>query len=241
MRDVRLFVAGELLPGRTLTLEPDRSHYLCRVLRQRRGDQLAVFAGDGNAYDAVILTADTRACEITIGACTQTQAAPRLRLHLGQAMIKSDRADWVLQKATELGVTDIWLLTTQRTEVHVVGERRARRERHWQRIIEGACEQCGRLWLPRLHGPLPFPDLLNDLPDAQIYLLDPAAPPLQSSPVADALLLVGPEGGFTDPERDTAVAAGATLLGLGETILRADTAAVAAITVLRQAWGWAAP
>ena len=238
----RLHVDGPLSTGLAVTLDPERSHYLCRVLRQRRGDTVVLFAGDGNGYEAHISSADTRACEVNVGACLATEALPRLRLHLGQAMIKGERLDWVLQKATELAVTDIWLLETQRTEVHVAGARLSRREQHWLRIIAGAAEQCGRLRLPQIHGPIPLATILADPPAQQIYLLDPGAAPLAATPREhDTLLLVGPEGGFSDTERAAALAIGATTLGLGKLILRADTAPVAAISVLRQGWGWAAP
>jgi 16S rRNA (uracil1498-N3)-methyltransferase len=238
----RLQVDAALTEGLALTLDPDRSHYLCRVLRLKRGDHVLLFAGDGAAYDAQLTTGDARACEVSVGPCVERQAPPRLRLHLGQALIKGEKLDWVLQKSTELGVTDIWLIATRRTEVHIEGARIGRRERHWRRVIDSAAEQCGRLHLPHLHGPLPLERLLAEPPTRQIFLLDPGAAPLVETPAAvDTLLLVGPEGGFSDVERSAAIAHGAIALGLGPWILRADTAPVAAIAVLRQAWNWSAP
>lgn len=238
----RLFVDVRLQTNTSLTLDPDRSHYLCRVLRQRRGDQVLLFCGDGNGYDARIDSADARACEVHVGAVIATQGAPRLRLHLAQSMIKGDRLDFVLQKATELGVTDVWLVETQRTEVHIEGPRVARRETHWQRILESAAEQSGRLRLPALHAPVALTDLLAQPPAQQLFLLDPGAPPMAGAPAFDdTLLLVGPEGGFSDEERGAALARGARAMGMGDLILRADTAPIAALAVLRQAWGWSAP
>jgi 16S rRNA (uracil1498-N3)-methyltransferase len=238
----RLFVEVRLAPDTSLTLDPERSHYLCRVLRQRRGDHVLLFCGDGNGYDARIDAADTRACEVHIGDIVATEPAPRLRLHLAQAMIKGDRLDFVLQKATELGVTDVWLVETTRTEVHIEGPRISRRESHWQRIVESAAEQSGRLRLPTLHAPIAFADLLAQPPARQLFLLDPDAPPMTGAPAFDdTMLLVGPEGGFSDDERNDALARGARAMGMGSLILRADTAPVAALAVLRQAWGWSAP
>ena len=238
----RLHVDAVLAANTALTLDPERSHYLCRVLRQRRGDHVLLFAGDGLGYEAEIDSADPRACEVRLLAIEATEPPPRLRLHLGQAMIKGERLDFVLQKATELGVTDIWLLETERTEVHITGARVSRRETHWQRIIESAAEQCGRLRLPTLHGHVALSTLLADRPAAQTFLLDPGAAPIDAAPaLADTLLLVGPEGGFSDPEREAAHAAGARSIGLGDLVLRADTAPLAALSILRQAWDWAAP
>jgi 16S rRNA (uracil1498-N3)-methyltransferase len=242
MANHRLYVDAVPRPGELSTLDPERSHYLCRVLRQRRGDHVILFAGDGAAYDAQIETSDAHACEVSVGECIERQPAPRLRLHLCQALIKGDKLDWVLQKATELGVTDIWLLQTQRTEVHVEGARVSRRERHWRRVIDSAAEQCGRLHLPQLHGPIALDRLLTAPPAEQVFILDPGAPPLtRVPPELDTALLVGPEGGFTDAERTAAIARGATAVGLGAWTLRADTATVVAITMLRHSWNWNAP
>ena len=144
----RLHVDVQIAPNTSLTLDPDRSHYLCRVLRQRRGDHVLLFSGDGDGYDAEVESADARACEVRVGDVTAHEPSPRLRLHLAQSLIKGERLDFVMQKATELGVTDIWLLETERTEVHIEGRRVVRRETHWHRVIESAAEQCGRLRLP---------------------------------------------------------------------------------------------
>jgi 16S rRNA (uracil1498-N3)-methyltransferase len=238
----RLLVDVRLAPNTSLTLDPDRSHYLCRVLRQRRGDQVLLFCGDGDGYDARIDAADARACEVHVGAVVASEPAPRLRLHLAQSMIKGDRLDFVLQKATELGVTDVWLVETQRTEVHIEGPRVARRESHWQGIVGSATEQSGRLRPPTVHPPIALTDLLQQRPAEQLLLLDPGAAPIDNAPaLVDTLLLVGPEGGFSDAERSDALARGARAMGMGNLILRADTAPIAALAVLRQAWGWSAP
>jgi 16S rRNA (uracil1498-N3)-methyltransferase len=236
-----LYVDARLAPATGLTLNPERSHYLCRVLRQRRGDHVLLFCGDGIGYDARIDDPDPHACRVSILDIAETEAPPRLRLHLGQAMIKGERLDFVLQKATELGVTDIWLLETERTEVRYLGSRIARRETHWQRIVQGAAEQSRRLRLPLLHPPISLHTLLTQQSARQVLLLEPGAPPIDTLPEHDTLLLVGPEGGFSDAERASAHALGAQSMGMGRLILRADTAPVAALTILRQGWRWNAP
>lgn len=234
----RLCVASPLAAGRTLTLDPDRSHYICRVLRQRRGDALTVFNGDGLAFRAVIVTADARSCEVELSDVIASEPAPHVRVHVAQALIKSERQDWMLQKATELGASDLWLLMSEHTEVRVSGPRLERRLTHWQRVVVSAAEQSGRYRLPQLHGPLPLHDFLRTSPASQMLLLDPGAPPLGNVACTDTVLLLGPEGGFSDAEREAALTAGATAVGLGDLILRSDTAPVVALGVLRQAWGW---
>ncbi len=236
-----MYVEAKLAAATALTLDSERSHYLCRVLRQRRGDDVLLFCGDGIGYRAQIDDPDPRACRVSILEVIETEAPPRLKLHLAQAMIKGERLDFVVQKATELGVTDIWLLETQRTEVRYAGSRVIRRETHWHRIVQGAAEQCRRLTLPTLHPPISLHDLLTQRPAHQVLLLEPGAPPIDAPPEVDTLLLVGPEGGFSDAERTSAHALGAQSIGMGSLILRADTAPVAALSILRQAWGWSAP
>src|SRR5262249_39388402 len=153
--------------------------------------------------------------------------------------MKGERIDFVLQKATELGVTDIRFIETAHTVVHIEGPRIERRETHWRAVIVSAAEQCRRLWLPTLHAPPPFASLLRQRIAAQTLLLDPGAAPLDAvTPVVDTMLLIGPEGGFSDAERSAALASGARAVGLGRLVLRTDTAPIAAISVLRQAWGW---
>ncbi len=202
---------------------------------------MLLFCGDGVGYDAQIDDPDPRACGVSVLDIAETEPPPRLKLHLGQAMIKGERLDFVLQKATELGVTDIWLLETERTEVHHAGSRIARRETHWHGIVRGAAEQCRRLTLPVVHAPIALPELLAQQCARQVLLLEPGAPPVDSLPAVDTLLLVGPEGGFSDAERASTVASGARAMGMGKLILRADTAPVAALTILRHTWGWSAP
>jgi len=237
----RLHVAAALAAGRHVDLDPERSHYLCRVLRARRGDRVLVFSGDGDGHEATVAVSNTKRCELVVGARLVSEPAPAFALDLGLALIKGDRLDFVLQKATELGVTGITLMATEHSVVNLTGERIERRFEHWQRIVIGAAEQCGRLRLPRLDGLTPFADVVARAP-AHRYLLDPGAAPLAGTPPAsDTLLLLGPEGGFSDRERVHALGAGFTAVGLGERILRSDTAPVAALAVFRQAWGWRLP
>ncbi len=237
----RLFVDTALSETRLVTLGPERSHYLCRVLRLTAGDPLVVFDGAGSEYRATVVRADTRRCELEILQLINTEPEPALRLHLLQSLIKGDKLDFALQKATELGVTDIALMTTARSEVRLSAERMAKRMQHWRNVIASACEQCGRARMPQLHAPRPLQEVLLATPVDYRFLLEPNAAPMASVPDGDTALLVGPEGGFDDVERDLVLRTGAVTMGLGPLILRADTAPVAALAILRQAWGWRRP
>jgi 16S rRNA (uracil1498-N3)-methyltransferase len=237
----RLFLEAPLAPGQTLELPSERAHYLFRVLRLGAGDTLSVFNGNGYDYGAVVSAASARNGRLEVRAVERLEHPPGLRMHLVQALIKGDKLDFALQKATELGATDIWLVSSARSEVRLHGERRARRLQHWQRVITSACEQCGRARVPELRGPHSLAEVLELLVVGCLLLLEPGAPALHAAPPGDTAVLIGPEGGFTSEERGAMLAAGASRMGLGEHTLRADTAPLAALAVLRQMWGWKLP
>jgi 16S rRNA (uracil1498-N3)-methyltransferase len=226
-----------------LTLDRERSHYLCRVLRQRSGADIELCDGVGNAWQARILRADPRRCSLQLTGAQRTQPRPVCRLHLGVALLKGDRQDWVLQKATELGATDIWLLASTRSEARIHPERLENRLQHFERVLVSACEQSGRLHLPQLHQPAPLESFWSNLtPSTSSYCLQPGAPGLAppASP-CDLAIVTGPEGGFDDAELALADRHGAALAGLGDLVLRADTAPIVALGIVRQSWGWSAP
>ena len=161
-----------------------------------------------------------------------------VRLHLAQALLKGERMDWVMQKATELGVTDVWLVEATHGEVHIEPRRLENRLSHWRKIAIAACEQSGHLWVPTLHAPRNFDATATAISARTRYFLDPSAEPLAGGERADTVVAVGPEGGWSEHERASARAAGFTFVGLGSHVLRADTAPVAALAVVRQSWGW---
>ncbi len=237
----RLHVDAKLATGDRVELDSERAHYLVRVLRLRSGDAVVAFNGDGGARYATLVAASTKRCELEIGELIATQPEPAFSLGLVQALIKGDKLDFVLQKATELGVTDITLITSERTEVMVRDERLERRLAHWQKIIVAAAEQCGRLRLPTLHAPQSIEDAMTSA-SGRRFLLDPGAAPIPTALEPESTQVwVGPEGGFSDAERDRLLSAGFIAMGLGSIILRADTAPVAALAILRNGWVWRLP
>jgi 16S rRNA (uracil1498-N3)-methyltransferase len=147
--------------------------------------------------------------------------------------------DLVVQKATELGATDLWPIQAERSNVPADAGRQERKRQHWQRVIENAAEQCGALHLPRLHPVQDLERFLAAAPEATLLLVDPWAPPLPLTlPRSHIGVLIGPEGGWSDTERRAAVAAGASRYGLGTRILRGETAPLAVLAALRHGWGW---
>ena len=160
-----------------------------------------------------------------------------LVVHLVQSVAKGDKMDWVVQKAVELGVTEIHPVLTEHGDVRLSGPRAEKRRIRWQEIALGACEQCGRARLPVVHAPVPL-DQWNP-PAAAGLLLDPAAEDTLSGfrPEGPVALAIGPEGGFGSSDRRVLDRAGYRPVRFGPRILRTETAGAAALAVLQSRFG----
>jgi 16S rRNA (uracil1498-N3)-methyltransferase len=236
----RLYLPTLLAADQALTLDRDRAHYLTRVLRLRRGESLVCFDGRGHAWQASLLEATARSAVLEIGRLIADEPPPHPQVHLVQGLLKGAAMDQVVQKATELGATDVWPVRTERSNAVTDPERLTRKQTHWQRVVESAAEQCGALHLPRLHEVRDLREFLADPPEASLLMLDPGGEPLPLQlPRRSLALLIGPEGGWSDAERAAAADAGVPRHGLGSRVLRAETAPLAALAALRHGWGWA--
>jgi 16S rRNA (uracil1498-N3)-methyltransferase len=239
VRCPRIYSPQPLAAHTTLELAPEASHHLARVLRMQRGDALILFNGEGGEYQAVIAAVDRRSVTVATGQFSDTVPEPALQLHLGIAMSKGDRMDWVVQKATELGVARITPLHSERVELKLQGERADKKLAHWRGIAIAACEQCGRSRLPEIGAIEPLAQWLEHTrAEAKFVLhhrteaaLDATARP------AGVALLVGPEGGLSEAEIAAAERRGFAPLRLGPRVLRTETAPLAAISVLQYMWG----
>jgi len=238
----RLYVP-ELKPpvstGDRLVLTEEQAHYLNRVLRLRIGAEVGLFDGRGQQWMATLRESRGRRCEVEILELSHSDPAPRT-LILAQSWLKGAATDRVVQKATELGATAIWLLSAERSNVRLDEHRLATRLAHLKKVSISAAEQCGARWLPDLEGLAGVAEALENVPAIRCLMLDLDKPVLETgrSP-QPLLLLIGPEGGWTDAERAIAnrhdqLAA----VSLGDLILRAETAPIAAIAAIRHSWGW---
>jgi 16S rRNA (uracil1498-N3)-methyltransferase len=203
------------------------------------GDRLVLFNGSGGQYPATITALGKKSVLATTEDLEAVERESSLLLLLGIAMSRGERMDWVVQKATELGVSSIAPLVTERTEIKLRGEREKKKLRHWQQIAVSACEQSGRNRIPEILAPQRLDQWLDQVQVDIKLVLDPGADisnPGASRP-ASAALLVGPEGGLSSAEIDAAERAGFNGLQLGPRILRTETAPLAAIAILQARWG----
>lgn len=222
-----------------LVLEGAQFHKLVRVLRLVAGATVQVFDGKGARFTATLEAIDGERARLMLGAPT-IEAAPR-RLVVVQGLTRAERLELVLQKCTELGATDFVLLAAARSVVKLEGKVETKLIR-WQRIVEEAARQSGRADVPSLTGPVSAAAVAGALPPGtRVLVLDEeeraltfsaaVGPWLESEgPVA---LVVGPEGGLTREEVGTLLAQGAQAVTLGRQVLRTETAALAALAVLR--------
>ena len=238
----RFYCPPPLPTGGLFDLPPDAAHHAARVLRLREGDRVEMFDGLGNACHGVI--AEIGGKRVTVGgiAASNIDRESQLRVLLAQALSSSEKMDWVIQKATELGVAEIQPLATERSVARLSAERAAKRTEHWQQVAIAACEQCGRNLLPEIHAPLDIMVWLQQMraaPDSKFILLPQGAAALheQDKPQAKAVLLIGAEGGFTQAESESALLCGFTAIRLGARVLRTETAAVAGLAALQTLWG----
>ena len=234
-RTPRVYLA-ESTPPRAL-LGVAASHHLVRVRRVRRGDPVEVFDGKGRVWSAVVEDANANGCALKLGPLIGETAPPAVRIELAVALIKGEAMDRMLRAATELGVDGITPLVSERSQVS--GERAAGRHGHWRRIVISAAEQCRRAHLPELRPAQGFDEFLDQSEPADCLLLRPRAPVLPMSlPRRRHTLLIGPEGGWTEAEIGRTERLNIRAFGLGEFILRAETAPLAALAALRHSWGW---
>ncbi len=214
--------------GSVVCLDKEESRHLARVLRHRPGDTVQVFDGQGGWGRAVVEEAAADAARLRI--VEQRQASPPLaRLHLAQALLKGDKMDLVIQKSVELGVAAILPCHSRHCAANRPSVQRMRR---WRRIAREAAKQCGRLWLPHVAEPEELHAVVNRFDHVVFFWENGEAGEAPSLPAkGDCLLVVGPEGGFSSEEAADLCAQGAIPASLGPFILRAETAAIAAVAV----------
>ena len=236
----RLYVELEI-DGTSLALDESEAHYLGHVLRLSRGDRLVVFTGRGTEREASVDSLQRRGALLALSAVHAPLSESPLDLTLVQALPKSDAMDLIVQKATELGVRTLVPAYTEFSVVKLDAERSQRRVDHWRKIARSACEQCGRHAPPHIEPPRPLSETLATLPAALKRLaLDPAAEQSfseQPPPVAGLVLAVGPEGGFGANDWRRLDAAQFARVSLGQRVLRAETASLAACAIAQSRWG----
>lgn len=237
-----LLPVGPQPPSR-VRVDGRKFHYLVRVLRMREKDILEVFDGEGSIYPAWVERISEDNAELALG--PPRHEPPLVPITLIQGLPKGDKLDWVLEKGTELGATAFMPVDTERAVVKLDKDKADSRLQRWQRIVDEAARQCGRADVPVVSPLCSLIDAVRSLPpEAELLALDEEERSMGLSTAASAVLdgrplalVVGPEGGLSRPELTRLVALGATAVTLGRRVLRTETAALAALAVVRHLEG----
>jgi 16S rRNA (uracil1498-N3)-methyltransferase len=251
MRLTRVFVDGALTAGAIVELAHDTGSHLAKVLRARCGDELVLFNGDGREFMGAIEDVQGSRVSVSIGAARSIDRESPFMLTLVQCVPRGDRMDFIVQKATELGVGRIVPVLSQRSVVRLDERQSVSKHAHWRAVAVSACEQSGRNRLPSIEAPLSLLEYLgamkpDEAPGFLRLVLEPerAAHPQQARPILDTLepasgahIAIGPEGGFAPEELEAFQLSAFCRIGLGPRVLRTETAAIAAIVVLQARFG----
>jgi 16S rRNA (uracil1498-N3)-methyltransferase len=256
VRLTRVFLDGELQPGSVVELPRETGAHLAKVLRARSGDAVVFFNGDGREFTGEIEKVQGSHVSASIGTARSIDRESPFQLTLVQCVPRGDRMDFIVQKATELGIVRIVPILSQRSVVRLDDGQAASKQAHWRAVAVSACEQCGRNRLPSMDKPLPLLGYLGSLAPATagadlrlvlepehaqrlelsaraIDIVSPAPPASRAA----AQIAIGPEGGFAPEELDAFDLSAFTRVRMGPRVLRTETAAIAAIVVLQARFG----
>jgi len=240
VRLTRVHVEQPLSVGQSCTLGGSAANHIMRVLRLRDGDALTVFDGSGGEYGARITAFRKDAVVVDVLEHRAVERESALDLTLAQGVSRGERMDWVVQKATELGVRRIVPVLTERSVVKLDERQSDRKLQHWRAIAISACEQSGRNRVPEIAAPTGVHEMIRDVaPDSTRVLLSPLGT-LRARDLAQPAritMLIGPEGGLAQNEQQAALNAGFKAVQMGPRILRTETAAIAALAALQHDYG----
>lgn len=239
MRMTRVYIEQALQSGSHIQLDRDASHYLSKVLRCKSGQALRLFNGEGGEFAAVITALDRKSVSVEVGEFYVGNRCSDLAVHLGIALSRGDKPDLVIQKSTELGVSAITPLFSERSEIKLDAERMNKKLVHWQGIARSACEQCQRNLLPQIHPPVDLQQWITAREeDLKLVLHHRNQQSLdQFTRPRSVAVLIGPEGGLSDAEIEFAEAQGFHAISLGPRVLRTETAPLSVLSILQFIWG----
>lgn len=240
MRHIRIYQEGPFETGQIIELSPEAGQHVGVVLRMQPQDELTLFCNDNHEYQAQIIAAHKKKVTVRITQTTLVNRESPCHIHLAQGISKGDRMEWVIQKAVELGVSAITPLITAHCAVRLDESRLAKKQQQWQAIAIGACEQSGRNRVPIVHDAVTFDTFIErHLTSLNVILHPRAHHSLNDIPndQKDITLLIGPEGGLSDLEIQHAQSHDYQAVTLGPRILRTETAAITALSILQAKLG----
>ncbi len=229
----RFYCPAPLQTGLALSLPAGAARHV-QVLRMQPGDSITLFNGEGGEFDATVTRMGRSDVEVEVGAHHPVEREALRAVHLLAGITANERMDWLVEKATELGVASITPLMAERSVLKLKGERADKKRAHWQAVAVAAAEQCGRNRVPVVHAAVSLTEWLKKAPTGQRWVLSLSAgtQPLSQMPQAEPVtVLSGPEGGLSPTEEALALAGGFAPVSLGPRVLRAETAPLAVLAL----------
>jgi len=257
----RFLVAAAELDKDVARITGDELKHLKTVMRLKAGDAVEVFDGAGRGHEGILTDVDASRALVEVGSPITISKESPVRIVLGQGIPKSDKMDFIIQKATELGIGAVCPLSLARCVVRLEGDAKSKgRQARWQKVAAEAAKQCGRLRVPAVMAPMDLASFIRSIGAFDMFLVpweeggqslrvalgsalgearyprDPATA-TGNQDARGVFMLIGPEGGLTREEIHMCKAAGGKILSLGPRILRTETAGLALISVLQYVWG----
>jgi len=240
MRKIRIYQPGEYQVGELIELSEEAGQHAGVVLRKQSGDELILFSGNNKEYLTRIETVNKKKVGVLILQVEEQSRESPLQMHLGQAISKGEKMEYIVQKAVELGVSSITPLLTERCAVKIEKQRLLKKQQQWQAIAISACEQCGRNQVPVIHTPMLFNEFVQQPNSATRFILHPEGGKSWRDwqHHLDALtIIIGPEGGLTELELNQASQHDFAPITLGPRVLRTETAAITALSIFQAVFG----
>ncbi len=241
MRTIRVFHSETLSENSVVSLAEDAANHVVRVLRLTVGAEIKLFDNSGYDFTAEITAISKRDVQVKLIDKIQIKNESPLQTHIGHGVARGEKMDFVIQKSVELGVNSFTPLFTERCEVKLNAERLAKRLEHWRKVAISACEQSGRAIVPTINPACKLVDWYTQITVSNKFVLDPKASQslksFQTENISNLVALIGPEGGLSDIEIESAKQQGFVGISLGPRILRTETAALTTLSLAQQLWG----
>ena len=232
----RIYTNFQLQLSVPIILDSSTSNYVGRVLRRKEGDQIQCFDGKGTEAICSVSSNKAERYELKVERVFSVPERMPPKAHLAIGMLKGQAMDRAMQHSIELGATDIWLLQSERSNVHLSNERLRSKSRHWFRVCVSSCEQCGESYLPIIHGPMTIDQLFRLTPTIEKIILDPSGKPFSKElPVKERILFIGPEGGWSPQEKNFFASQRLSCFSMGERVIRAENAPTVGLALAKQA------
>lgn len=230
----RFYIEADLAVDMHVELTETVFHHWVKVLRAQAGEKATLFNGRGGEYEVTLIEVAKKSARVSVDSFNPDDRTPAFSTLLGQVMSKGDRMDYAIQKATELGVSKIQLLTSERCEMRLKYDRDQKKIDHWQGIAIAACEQCGMNKVPEVLAPVSLQDwLASELPTTKLVLApNKDQVNVLENATQDIVLLIGPEGGLSEAEIQLSNNAGFINWCIGNRVLRTETAPIVALSIL---------